>query len=145
MKTVFDNILVTYAEYSYFCKLDSNNKLQYLFELYSEAIHSDTDAKNIDLTTFFNTVQQELQSTEHMHAENIGDAYDRVDILIDEDNIMIESNSLKAIRNISLKFVEGGYILARDKNMEKTFRKDKITRYLRIYRIIDQVSTLCLN
>ena len=69
----------------------------------------------------------------------------RVDVLIDDDNIMIESNSLRAIRHITLKFVESGYILARYKDMEKTFRKDKITKYMRIFRIIDQVSTICPN
>ena len=147
MKTVFDNISVTYAEYSYFCKLDSIDKLKYLFDLYSEGLQPDDESntRSVDLTTFFNTIHQELQSSDHLDSENITDSSDRVDVLIDEDNIMIESNSLRAIRHISLKFIEGGYILARDKEMEKMFRKDKNTRYLRIYRIISQVSTLCLN
>jgi hypothetical protein len=144
MKTIFDNINVTYSEYSYFCKLDSNDKLQYLFELYADAIQPN-ESKSVDLAAFFDTVHKELQSSDHLDFENPIDPGDRVDVLIDDDNIMIESNSLKAIRNISLKFVEAGYLLARDKDMEKMFRKDKNTRYLRIYKIIDQVSTLCLN
>ena len=58
---------------------------------------------------------------------------------------MIESNSLRAVRHVAVKFVEAGYILERAHDMEKSFKKDKITRYMRIFKIIDQVSTLCFN
>jgi predicted dinucleotide-utilizing enzyme len=141
MKTIFDNIIVEYAEYSYFKKLNTTDQLQYLFEIYEEHI---SDKKSVDLSAFFDTIHKELQDPESLETEQT-DSNDRVDVLIDDENIMIESNSLKAIRHISLKFVEAGYILARDKSMEKMFHKDKQTRYLRIYRIIDQVSTICLN
>jgi hypothetical protein len=57
---------------------------------------------------------------------------------------MIESNSLKATRHIALQFIEAGYILSRDKN-RKNVSKRQITRYMRIFKIINQVSTLCLN
>ena len=65
--------------------------------------------------------------------------------MIDEQNIMIESNSLKALRFVTYKFVECGYIIRRDHAVEKMFRKDKVTRYLRIFRIIDQSAGICLN
>ena len=58
---------------------------------------------------------------------------------------MAESNSLRALRHIVYKLFEAGYILQRDKDMEKMFRKDKVTRYLRIFRIVDQISTLGLS
>ena len=141
MKTIFDNIIVEYAEYSYFKKLNTADQLQYLFEIYEEQT---TEKKTVDLSAFFDTIHKELQDPETLETEHTS-SDDRVDVLIDDDNIMIESNSLKAVRHISLKFVEAGYILTRDKNMEKMFLKDKQTRYLRIYRIIDQVSTICLN
>jgi hypothetical protein len=141
MKTIFDNIVVEYAEYSYFKKLNTSDQLQYLFEIYEENI---SDKKSVDLSAFFDTIHKELQDPESLETEHTA-SNDRVDVLIDDENIMIESNSLKAIRHISLKFIEAGYILARDKGMEKMFHKDKQTRYLRIYRIIDQVSTICLN
>jgi len=141
MKTIFDNIVVEYAEYSYFRKLNTADQLQYLFEIYEENI---SDKKSVDLSAFFDTIHKELQDPESLETDQ-PDSNDRVDVLIDDDNIMIESNSLKAVRHISLKFAEAGYILARDKEMEKMFHKDKQTRYLRIYRIIDQVSTICLN
>ena len=73
------------------------------------------------------------------------DAEDRVDVMIDDSNIMIESNNLKALRAVSYKFVEAGYILRRDVILEKVFKKDKLTKYLRIFRIINQVTDLCSN
>ena len=58
--------------------------------------------------------------------------------MIDEEFIMIESDSLKAIRLVSTRFMEAGYLLRRDKQSEKMFKQDKTTRYLRVYSIIGQ-------
>ena len=58
---------------------------------------------------------------------------------------MIESNSLKALRFVTYKFIESGYILRRDLAVEKMFRKDKVTKYLRVFKIINQASDLCFN
>jgi hypothetical protein len=141
MKTIFDLITVNYAEYSYFQKSNAADQVKFLMELYDGATRR---AAPLDLSRFFDAVNQDLEDTEITISGDMNDP-DRVDILIDDENILIESNSLKAIRHIALKFVESGYILARDKTMEKSFRKDKITRYMRIFRIIDQVSTICPN
>lgn len=141
MKTIFDLITVNYAEYSYFQKSSTADQVKFLLELYDGATRR---AAPLDLSRFFDAVNQDLEDTEITISGDMSDP-DRVDILIDDDNILIESNSLRAIRHISYKFVESGYILARDKSMEKSFRKDKITRYMRIFRIINQVSPMCLN
>jgi hypothetical protein len=69
----------------------------------------------------------------------------RVDVLIDDDNIMIESNSLKAIKHIVYKFAESGYLLRRDFETEKMFKRDKLTKYLRIFHVIDQIPSICTN
>ena len=141
MKTIFDLITVNYAEYSYFQKSNTANQVKFLFELYDGATRR---VAPLDLSGFFQEINMDLDDQEITISGDMNDP-NRVDVLIDDDNIMIESNSLRAIRHITLKFVESGYILARDKDMEKTFRKDKITKYMRIFRIIDQVSTICPN
>ena len=124
MKTIFDTITVNYSEYSYFDKLDSEAQLKYIFELYDEATRKTT---TVDLTGFFQAIHESLHKPDPADTETI-DSHDRVDVLIDDETIMIESNSLRAVRHIAMKFVEGGYILARDHDMEKSFKKDKITR-----------------
>ena len=55
MKTIFDNIVVEYAEYSYFKKLNTADQLQYLFEIYEEQT---TDKKSVDLSAFFDTIHK---------------------------------------------------------------------------------------
>jgi hypothetical protein len=70
---------------------------------------------------------------------------DFVEVMIDNDTIMIESNGLRAMRHIIYTFAETGYILRRDRDTEKMFKADKVTRYLRIFKIIDQTSVICLN
>ena len=141
MKTIFDLITVNYAEYSYFQKSSTADQVKFLFELYDGATRR---VAPLDLSGFFQEINMDLDEQEITISGDMNDP-NRVDVLIDDDNILIESNSLRAIRHIALKFVESGYILARDKDMEKTFRKDKITKYMRIFRIIDQVSTICPN
>lgn len=142
MKTIFDTVFVSNTEYSYFNQLDNIDQVNYIFDLYGAAISLN---KNImDLSAFFDGVRASLENSEISTINEIPDN-ERVDVMIDDQNIMIESNSLKAVRAIAGKFMEAGYLLSRDIEMEKTFRKDKITRYMRIFKIISQVSTLCFN
>jgi hypothetical protein len=145
MKTLFDMIHVNYAEYSYFKKLPKSEKLFFLFELYEAAeIRS---SNGIDLGQVFDMIRESLDDSNQYesHTKELPQGVDLVELMIDDDNIMVESNSIKAIKQIVSRFIESGYILRRDVETEKMFKRDKITRYLRIYRIIDQISTLCTN
>jgi hypothetical protein len=136
---------VNYAEYSYFKKLPKAEKMQFLFELYEAAEIRNTNG--IDLGRVFEMIKESLVDSNQYesHTKELPQDIDYVEVMIDDDNIMVESNSIKAIRQIVYRFFESGYILRRDKDMEKMFKRDKITRYLRIFRIIDQVSTICTN
>lgn len=149
MKTVFSNMAITYSEYKYYIDLPANDQLFFLFDSYEAEC---TKTSGIDLAGFFEGVKQSLieKTTQTEYFENFdysedNQEVDRVDVMIDEQNIMIESNSLKALRFVSYKFVECGYILRRDLAIEKMFRKDKVTRYLRVFKIISQASDLCFN
>jgi hypothetical protein len=144
MKTVFDHILVSKFEYNYFAQLDSADQLNYFFDMYDATI---SPKKHLDLSEFFGSIKDALEDNTTLfdREDDIPRDVDRVDVMIDDQNILIESNSLRAIRHISLQFFEAGYLLSRDKDMEKAFKKDKVTRYIRIFKIINQVSSLCLN
>ena len=147
MKSIFSYCNVNYAEWQYFNTLSDTDKVQYMFDIYEAAHQKGTDG--MDLSKFFENIKETLIKSDVIQAEatieEAGKDVDRVDVMIDDENIMIESNSLKALRFVSLRFVESGYILQRDKDTEKMFRKDKVTRYLRVYRIVDQVSGICIN
>lgn len=147
MKSIFSYIAVNYAEWQYFNTLSDSDKMQYLFDIYEAAHQRGTG--DMDLSKFFESIKETLIKSDVIQAEatveESGKNVDRVDVMIDDENIMIESNSLKALRFVSLRFCESGYILLRDKETEKMFRKDKVTRYLRVYRIVDQISGICIN
>jgi hypothetical protein len=145
MKTLFSYIHVNYSEYQYYLTLNRADRVKYLFDIYDS---EQTKQSGLDLSTFFDSVKQYIIEEESHPIISYDDSMqdvDRVDIMIDDENIMIESNSLKAMRHVIYKFVESGYILRRDIMMEKSFRKDKITRYLRIFRIIDFYVGICTN
>ena len=145
MKTMFSYIHVNYSEYQYYLTLSESEQLAYLFDIYAAEQNKQS---GLDLSTFFDSVKQYIIEEESHPIISYDDSMqdvDRVDIIIDDENIMIESNSLKAMRHVIYKFVESGYILRRDIMMEKSFRKDKITRYLRIFRIIDFYVGICTN
>jgi len=152
MKSLLEKIVITEAEWIYIQKLSDADVLKYLFELYEGETRT---ASNVDLALFFETVRQNIveYDTDELSEYEIFDVSDistggnskRVDVMIDNENIMIESNSLKALRVVTYKFVESGYILQRDLLVEKMFRKDKVTKYLRVFRIVDCYSGLCFN
>jgi hypothetical protein len=149
MGSIFSNIQKTYAEYEFWKALSNEDKVNFLFDMYSVQQHS---GKAIDLESFFRSLKDGLEDAEEepelAHVESYdfdSNALDRVDVMIDDSNIMIESNNLKALRAVTYKFIESGYILQRDVIMEKLFRKDKLTKYLRIFKIINQSTDLCFN
>ena len=145
MKTIFDITFVSAAEYSYYKQLNTQEQMHYFFELYDSLIQR-SSVSTLDLSSFFAAVKSSLDATDDdAVVTKIPDDRDRVDVIIDDENILIESNSLRSVKHITMKFIESGYILRRDVELEKTFRKDKITRYLRVFQIINQVSTLCFN
>ena len=148
MKTIFDEIHVGHPEFEYFNQLPKQDQLQYFFDVYEAQQSIQNDAGLIpNLKSFFESVHASLDKEE---TESETSAIDpgniqRVDVTIDDENIMIESNSLRAVRHVTNKFIESGYIIQRDPATEKMFKKDKVTRYIRVFRIIDFITGICLN
>lgn len=146
MKPIFDLMTVNYAEYSYFKQLPKKERILFFMELYEAALYRYSN-NNLDLGKFFATLKDQILESNELDTEHVSMPMgsDHIEVLIDDENLMIESNSLKAVRHIVYKFIESGYILQRDKNMEKAFKRDKITRYMRVFKIIDQISCICTN
>ena len=147
METKFEKINISKEEYMFFKTLSLQERLNYMFGLYeSSAV---TQIKAIDLSNFFNVIHEQLHEREKEQETTIRSdeprSFDRVDVMIDDEIIMIEANSLKALRLVKDRFIEAGYILQRDVEQEKMFRKDKVTKYMRIFYIVDQINGICLN
>jgi hypothetical protein len=149
MKSLFNNIYVSGSEYSYIRDIKPREKLNYLFEIFELEVKKQN---GFVLADFFNAMQNfysdRIQNDQVEHTQSRGfdpSDKDRIDVLIDDDHILIESNSLSAVRHIVYKFFESGYVLQRNIETEKMFRKDKLTRYLRVYDIVGEHNTLCLN
>ena len=139
MNNPIDNIAVNYAEYNYFKQLTKKERVGFFMELYEAE-----ELRNNGLRVMLTELIVESAETK-MIPENLSRDADFVEVMIDNDTIMIESNSLRAMRHIIYTFAETGYILRRDRDTEKMFKPDKVTRYLRIFKIIDQTSVICLN
>jgi len=151
MQTIFDRIFIGKAEYLAVMTMHASERIENLFDLYDS---TSKQTRSMDLSAFFSEVQKNLeqyQDTPIVDSHDVisplpaADNTEFVDVMIDDHNIMIESNSLRAVRHVTYKFVESGYILQRDIATEKMFRKDKTTRYIRIFRIISYVNSMCLN
>ena len=139
MNNPIDSITVNYAEYNYFKQLTKKERVGFFMELYEAE-----ELRNNGLRVMLTELIVESAETK-MIPENVSRDADFVEVMIDNDTIMIESNSLRAMRHIIYTFAETGYILRRDRDTEKMFKPDKVTRYLRIFKIIDQTSVICLN
>ena len=151
MNNIFDNITVRLPELHYFQQLLRKEKIYYFLELYETSTNSQelqTSGLKEGLQQFFDDL--EFESTNELpyyESYDIGNDrnYDRVDILVDNENLVVESNSLKAVRSIRDRFLDCGYLLIRDMDNEKFFRSGKITKYLRVYKIIGKTFHLCYN
>ena len=147
MKNKVEDINVNYSEFAYFSRLSENDRLNYFFQLFEGEIAK----PGLDLKEFFSQLDVDdtnLNDTTDSYTyddEDISDSVSLVDIMIDNEFIMIESNSLKSIRIVITRFMESGYMLSRDLESEKMFKPDKRTRYLRVYQIIDQTTGICLS
>ena len=149
MKKTLEHIKVKDAEFNYFITLSPSDQLTYFFELYEA--ERNIQSGNINLKQFFNNIKEALDNKEEDSIEidltknNIPENYSLVDILIDDKRIMIESDSLRAIRKVIRKFMESGYIMSRDYKVEKIFKEDKVTRYMRVFKIINHGSCFSYN
>ena len=147
MKNKVEDINVNYSEFAYFSRLSENDRLNYFFQLFEGEVVK----PGLDLKEFFNQLDADdtnLNDTTDSYIyddDDISDSESLVDIMIDNEFIMIESNSLKSIRIVITRFMESGYMLSRDMESEKMFKQDKRTRYLRVYQIIDQTTGICLS
>jgi len=140
MKRTLEHIKIKDAEFNYFITLSPSDQLIYFFELYEA--EKNMQSGNVNLKQFFNNIKEALINREEDSIEidlsknAIPENFNLVDILIDDKRIMIESDSLSAIRKVIRKFIESGYVMSRDHKLEKSFKKDKVTRYMRVFRII---------
>ena len=142
MENKIEQLVIPKQEYNYLATLTAQERLNYLFAIY------DAEVKRIispsDLYGFFEAIKENLDK-QPIDAIHIPENSKRVDVMIDDDNIMIEANSLRALRDVINRFIESGYILRRDLALEKSFRKDKVTRYMRVFYIVDQITGICSN
>lgn len=144
MKNTFYNIHITGDELKYILTLPVTDRLQYMFMLYNtEQVRNNN--LTINLKDFFNEINEMYFDSDEPEIESFESKHEKVDVMIDSESILIESNSLRALRIIRDKFMENGYILQRDKETEKLFNRDKITKYLRIFRIVNQIDPICWN
>lgn len=151
MQTIFERIYIGKAEYLAVMSMHGSERIRNLFDMFDS---TSKQTRSMDLSAFFSEVQQTLEQYQENLIVETHDALpaleaaensEFVDVMIDDQNIMIESNSLRAVRHVIYKFAESGYILQRDLATEKIFRKDKTTRYIRIFLIINHVNSICLN
>lgn len=155
MKTFFDKMIITYAEYEYFKTLTGSEQIKFFFDSYDAQRIKTT---GLDLSEFFGDLQMNLEQYKMAddknetsvieNQSNLSDANldaDYVDVTIDDTTIMIESNSLRATKHVTYKFIESGYMLSRDIATEKMFKRDKTTRYIRVFRIISYSTGMCFN
>ena len=143
MNNCLNNIQVLLPEFNFFQQLSSSEKFLYLTEIY-ELETRKTSENDIaeNLQTFFDDVT-ELQQYDVFNTGGVD--FEKVDVLVDNENLVLESNSLSAVRQIENRFIDEGYVITRDTEIEKMFKKNKLTRYLRVYKIIGRVFYLCYN
>jgi hypothetical protein len=118
--------------------LTRQEQLNYFFSLYDSADPLNQQMDMNKLQGFFEMLK-DIEDVPLDHKQQEKHDHEKIDVMIDDEIIMLESNSIRAIRSVISRFAEFGYILQRDHTSEKLFKRDKVTRYLRVFKIIDQI------
>lgn len=143
-----NKIKVNYSEFCYFFTLSRKEQIQYWFNLYDELDAKPGKLDTEKLRGFFDMIkdlEEEAPDLEALKRQDIEADREKIDVMIDDEIIMMESNSIRAIRQVTSRFMQFGYILQRDIKSERMFRRDKVTKYLRVFKIIDQIQSFSLS
>ena len=143
-----NKIKVNYSEFCYFFTLSRKEQIQYWFNLYDELVAKPGKLDTEKLRGFFDMIkdlEEEAPDLEALKRQDIEADREKIDVMIDDEIIMMESNSIRAIRQVTSRFMQFGYILQRDTKSERMFRRDKVTKYLRVFKIIDQIQSFSLS
>ena len=104
MSNYLKDIEVQLPEFNFFQQLSSSEKFLYLTEIYELETKKNSDTNIVkNLQTFFEDVT-ELQQYDVFNTG--GEEFDKVDVLVDNENLVLESNSLSAVRQIKNRFIE---------------------------------------
>jgi hypothetical protein len=99
MKSVLNNIYISNYEYNYIVELSGKKKFSYLIERFESTTRQKHE---LNLTEFFNEISHDDETEEYSIEFSTNDSAElndnQVDVMIDSENILIESNSLKNIR-----------------------------------------------
>lgn len=142
-----EKLKINYSEFCYFFTLTQKEQLTYFFSLYDSIDPKRGDLDIEKLKGFFKMLKdvEDNTTTTPKDSRQKRDNEEIIDVMIDDEIIMLESNSIRAIRDVATKFMHFGYILERDKKSEELFKRDKVTRYLRVFKIIDQIQSFSLS
>ena len=126
MNNCLNNIQILLPEFNFFQQLSSSEKFLYLTEIYELETRK---ASENDIAENLQTFFEDVTKLEQYDVFNTGGVdFEKVDVLVDNENLVLESNSLSAVRQIKNRFIDEGYILTRDSEIEKMFKKNKLTR-----------------
>jgi len=142
-----EKLKINYSEFCYFFTLTRKEQIAYFFSLYDSIDQRRGDLDVEKLKGFFKMLKdvEDNPPITSKKSKTKDSNEEIIDVMIDDEIIMLESDSLRAIRDVVTRFMQFGYILQRDKKSEELFKRDKVTRYLRVFKIIDQIQSFSLS
>jgi hypothetical protein len=147
-----DNIHIGEQDFDIFLNLQKKDKIAFVFDTVSYGIDAamsklqifteeDMNFENKELTEREQSVSESFQDT--IYEELMHDKH-RMNILIINNSIHINSSSLSWIRKTILKLFMDGHLIVKNKLAKKLPGIDKY-RYYRCYDIIGTVPPFCLS
>ena len=97
---MIQKIKVNYSEFCYFFTLTRQEQLNYFFSLYDLI---DPKNKRVDMNKLkgFFEMMKDLEDTPIKQKKTQEDDHEKIDVMIDDEIIMLESNSIRAIRSVT--------------------------------------------
>jgi hypothetical protein len=138
-----DNLHIQEQEFDLFLNLKPKQKIEFLYDLQSEGMDAALskvlpEPETVDVNKPINDLFQDTVYEELLWGE------EKMNLLIINRSIHINSSSLRWIKRMVLKLWMDGHIIMRNKFAKKVPGIDKY-RYYRCYDIIGSVPPICLS
>mgnify|MGYP001453587018 CR=1 FL=1 len=124
-------------EFDLFIALDDREKIEFLFDALEEGIESSVHKQVEKLTKIIPTRKQPVIQVEDYQVGNT-----RLSVTLTKNEVHLNSNSLKAIRNFVCKIVNDGLMLWPSSSKKSVF---DLYRFFKAYKVIGRTTPISNN
>lgn len=143
----FNEYIINQDDYDFFDSLPDDEKILFLYDLICENVYgtgSDPDIQKEDILNFIEDTKEIKKNLPEIVSNSINE-FSKVNILVIDNNIILNSNSKKYINEVVHDMINDGCILSKYTLSKKLLLTFKHQKYCQAYSVIGKELKICKN